>query len=631
MTLPARNRVIRPLLAAALTSVCLPAPASLAQTATITDISTQIEGKFKLTVPTVETTDASLDEAEIRTIFAGDIAGTASELAALDAASIRIPEIRIEYEVPSPSGGAAQKSVLVYRDLELADVSDGVAQSASVGSAEVDAGEGVRFTFGRMSAGRLDIGGLLGFYGLGTKAGSQEIRPVYADFVFDGMEIKGPEFSCEVGPARTAEFAARPLQYSFQDMMVHAQQLEAAEKAGSEPSPEVITRMIAFYVDFLTAFKSSPTEFDGLTCSGKDDEGNKLEVRSGALTIGGFEPGTYPEISLNDLRIDVENEGWLELANFTWKAMDFSTAIATLKGAGTAIDQSWLKANWRKLIPVFDGLSISGFGIDVPDEEKSGERIQASIGGLDVSLADYVNGIPASVALSGADIEIALPADAGPEVAALGIEKVDLDYHVAVHWDEATETIVVDRVEFSSAEIGAVRLSGTLGGATSALFSSDIETATAAAMDLTFKDLQLDVTDEGITSVIIALAAKEEKLEPAAFRAVLSGLAQALPLALLGANEEAVAVGTALREFVDGRPNLSLTVTATDPAGIALAELEALEKDPAAIAGKLSITAEASGEPRPLAELAPPAEPQTSGNAAEDASPRDTEKRGTKQ
>lgn len=629
MTLPARNRVVRLLLAAALTSACLPASASLAQTATITDISTEVEGAFKLTVPTVETTDASLSEAAIRAIFAGDLASTAGELAELDAASIRIPEIRIEYEVPSPSGGAAQKSVIVYRDLELADVSDGVAQSASLGSAEVDAGEGVTFTFGRMSAARFDIGGALGFYGLGAKAGSQEIRPIYADFVFDGMEIKGPEFSCEVGPARVAEFSARPLQHSFQDMMVYAQQLEAAEKAGSEPSPEAITRMIAFYVDFLTAFKSSPTEFDGLTCSGKDDEGNKLEIRSGALTIGGFEPGTYPEISLNDLRIDVENEGWLELANFTWKAMDFSTAIAALKSAGTAIDEGWFEANWRKLVPVFDGLSISGFGMDIPDEENPGERIQASVGALDISLADYVNGIPANVALSGTNIEVALPADAGPELAALGIEKIGLDYDVAMRWDEASETIVVDRVEISGAEIGSVQLSGTLGGATSALFSSDIETATNAAMGLTFKDLQLEIADAGITSVIIALAAKEEKQEPAAFRAILSGLAQALPLAILGPSEEAMAVGSALREFVDGRPNLSLTITATDPGGLALAEFEAFEKEPAAIAGKLSITAEASGEP--LAESAPPAEPQPSGDTAEGGSPRAAEKRGTKQ
>lgn len=629
MTLPVRNRVVRPLLAAALTAVCLPASATLAQTTTISDISTGVEGKYRLTVPTVETTDANLSEVAIRAIFAGDLADTADELAELDAVSIRIPEIRIEYEVPSPSGGAAQKSVIVYRDLELADVNDGVAQSASVGSAEVDAGEGVTFTFGRMSASRFDIGGTLGFYGLGTQAGSQEIRPIYADFVFDGMEIKGPEFSCEVGPARIAEFSARPLQRSFQDMVVFTQQLEEAEKAGEEPPPEVIAGMVSFYADFLTAFKTSPTEFDGLACSGKDDEGNQLEVRSGAFTMGGFEPGAYPEISLDDLRIDVENDGWMELTNFTWKAMDFSTAIATLKGAGTAIDKSWFEANWRKLIPISDGLSISGFGMDIPDEENPGERIQASVGALDVSLADYVNGIPANVALSGTDIEVGLPADAGPELAALGIEKIDLDYDVAMHWDEATETIVVDRVAISGAEIGSVQLSGTLGGATSALFSSDIATATTAATGLTFKDLQLDVTDAGISSVIIALAAKEEKQEPAAFRAVLSGLAQALPLAILGPNEEAMAVGTALREFVDGRPNLSLTITATDPAGIALAELEALEKDPAAIAGKLSITAEASGEP--LAERAPPAEPPPSGNTAEDGSPRAVEKRGTRQ
>ena len=635
MTALAHRRIAGPLLAAALTSLCLPVAVALAETATITDITTEVDGSFRLTVPSIETVDANLSEAAIRAIFAGDFAGTAGALADLDAAIIRIPEIRVEYELSTSPGGAAQKSLLVYRDLELADVSDGIARSASVGGAEVDAGEGVTFTFGRMSSGLLDLGSILGFYGLGGPAASQEIRPVYADFVFDGMQIKGPEFGCTIGAARVAEFSARPLQHSFQEMMVLAQQLEAQEAAGDVPPPEAVAGMIAFYVDFLTAFKSTPTEFDGLTCSGKDDEGKQVEIKSGGLTMGGFEPGTYPEISLNDLRIDVENDGWMELANFTWKSMDFNAAVAALKDAGAAVDPAWLTANWRKLIPAFDGLSISGFGMDIPDEDKAGERMQASIGGLDVVLADYVNGIPARIALSGTDIEIALPADAAPELAALGLERVDLDYDVALNWDKATQTIIVDRFAISSAEMGSVQLSGTLGGANSDLFSADVETATAAAQNLTFKDLRLEIMDEGIISVIIALAAREENQPPAAFRAVLAGLAQALPLAMLGATGDAMAVGTALRSFISGTPKLQLTITAKDPGGISLAELEALEKDPSVIAGKVAITAAASGEPRPVTEIEleakPPAALPSAGAGTAPTSADGTEKRSAKQ
>jgi hypothetical protein len=638
MRLLASNRMARPLLAAALAAACLPATMALAETTTVTGISVTGEGGFKLTVPTVETTDGNLSEAAIRAIFSGDFAGTAGELAGLDAASIRVPEIRIEYDLPAADGKTV-KSAVVYRDLKLSGVADGVARSASVGSAEVDAGDGATWTFGRMSSGLLDIGGILGFYGLGDRASGTEIRPVYADFVFDGIKIASPEFNCDVGGARVAEFSARPLQHSFQELMVLAKELEAQEAAGKEPAPEAIAGIIAFYVDFLTAFRSSPTDFDGFTCAGKDAEGAPLEIRSGSISVGGFEPGTYPQVALNDFRIDVENDGWMEFGNFTWKAMDFSAAIATLEGAGTKLDEAWFVANWRKLMPVFDGLSISGFGMDIPDKDNAGERIQASIGSFDVSLGDYRNGIPAQVALSASDIEVSVPPEAaegsGAELAALGIDKLNLDYDVALHWDEASETIVVDRFALSGADIGSVELSGTLGNATAELFSTDVRKAMAASHLLTLKDLHLEIVDEGLSSVIIAVAAKEEKQEPAAFRAILSGLAQALPLAMLGATEEAMSLGTALRSFIDGRPNLKLTLTARDPAGISLADLQSFEKDPTVLNGKVSLVAEASGEPRPVEVPAPTAEPPagsaTDSPATTDVTPRQEEKQGSKQ
>jgi len=639
MKLLAKNAIARPLLAAMLTSACLPASVVLAETATIAGIAVEGSGGFKLTVPTVETTDASLSEEAIRAIFAGDFAGTAGELASLDAASIRIPEIRIEYDLPA-AGGATQKSTVIYRDLELTEVADGVAESASVGGAEVQAGDGSIWTFGRMSSGLFDIGGILGFYGLGDKAAGSEIKPVYADFVFDGVQVASPEFNCEVGAARTAEFSARPLQHSFQEMLVLAQQLEARETAGEQPAPEAVAGMIAFYLDFLTAFRSSPTEFDGFDCAGMDTKGTPMQISSGAMTMGGFEPGTYPEIALNDFRIDVENDGWMEFANFTWKAMDFNTAIAALKNADTDLDEAWFAANWRKLIPIFDGLSVSGFGMDIPDEENAGQRIQASVGAFDIALGDYRNGIPAQLALTASDIEVAVPPEAagvsGVELADFGIDKLDLDYDVALQWDEATQTIAVERFALAGADMGSVQLSGTLGNATTDLFSEDIGKAAAASQRLTIKDLQIEIVDAGLSAVIITLAAKEEHQEPAAFRAVLSGLAQALPLAMLGTTEEAMSLGTALRAFIDSRPNLRLTLTAKDPAGISLADLEAFEKDPSALSGKVSIVAEASGEPRPEAVTEPEsaAEPESGGMespAASGVSPRQEEKQGSKQ
>src|SRR5690606_2048542 len=97
-----------------------------------------------------------------------------------------------------------------------------------------------------------------------------------------------------------------------------------------------------------------------------------------------------------------------------------------------------------------------------------------------------------------------------------------------------------------------------------------------------------------------------------------------LPIATLGPTEEATALGEALRAFIDGAPNLKLTLTATDPAGIGLAEFEAAQQNPALLAGKLRIVAEAGDEPPGAAPPAPPRD-KLSPRAA--TSPADKAKR----
>ena len=378
---------------------------------TVSDIEVTGEGGFKLTVPTVEMDDFSLDEAAVRAIFAGDFVGTADQLSALDAASIRIPEIRLTSEIPGPDG-TLQQSEVVYRDLELSDVTDGVAGSTAVGSAQITAGGGVTITFGRMSSGMFDIGGLLGFYGLGSRTGSQEMKPLYADFVFDGMQIASPEGDCRFGAVRVGEFSARPVATPFPEVLAILQEFEAADSAGKKPEPEAIAKVVGYYLDLMTAFRSGPAEFDGFTCSGKSLDGQPMQITSGPMTMDGFEPGTYPAVAVNDFRIDVENDGWMEFGNLTLKPMDFNAAIAALRQAAAGLDEAWFAANWRKLVPALDGLSLAGFGMDIPDPEIAGARIQASVGAFDISLGDYVNGIPATIGLSASDIEVAVPADA---------------------------------------------------------------------------------------------------------------------------------------------------------------------------------------------------------------------------
>lgn len=585
---------------ATLTATLLAATAgtAVAETLVVNDISLTMDGGFSLEVPTVEAVDANIGEAEIRAIFAGDIAS--ADLAGLDAARISIPEIVFTAEIEDPEG-EMQRSVITYRDIELTDVSDGVAASSSIGGAELESVDGAAFTFGRMSTGLFDIGGILGFYGLGEQAADQAMKPLYQDFAFEGATFTSPDVTCELGTATLAEFRARPLEGNLADMIALGQQLEAAEASGEPPPPGAVAGIIEYYADFLTAFSSSPAVLEGLECSGEDDHDEPFSFSLGPVTVGGFEPGIYPPVELTDFRLETSAKGWMELENFTWKRADLTAALAALSEAGEDMDEDWMEANWRRIIPAFDGLSLRGFDMDIVDPETPAERLVASIGAFDVTLDNYVDGVPSAFSTTLDHLRFELPEnEETADLVALGIDRLDLSSDIAARWDEASETIAVENVVFEAHGLGRVAVSGTIINATADLFSENPDLATLALTRLAVTDLQIELENSGILPILVALAASEDNQDPEALHAALVGMGTALPIGLLGATPESVEVGTAIAAFLSGAPNLTLEVVAKDEAGIGLAELMAAESDPSALTARITVTATASGEQQAL-------------------------------
>ena len=488
---------------------------------------------------------------------------------------------------------------------------NGIASAASVASSTVTGPENVKFDFGAMAMDRLDIASLLAFYGLaGSSAGSTEMKQIYADFTFEGGTLTGTGFSCEIGAAHAEGFSARALRQGWPEIYALTAEAEAAEKAGTKVSPETVRKLVDFYTDLLTAFSTRPMQLDGVDCSGTDEAGKPAKFAFGAFTAAGFEPGIYPEFSLDDLDITVANDGYIRLGNFTWKRMDFNAAIEALRAA-TTLDEEWFAANWRKILPAMEGLSVTDLEVDVPDSGKPGERTQASLAAFDATLGQYVNGMPADISLTleGLVVPIteAMTESPAPELLARGITEVTLGLATKLRWDRPSSTIVVENLLLDAGDLGLIAVSGTLGNATEALFADDPDAAMTSAQMLTIKDITIRIVDHGVGQLLVANGAKEAGQSEEAFRTGLTGMAQGLALAYLGNSEEALKAALALGTFLGGTASdLRLTITAKDPAGIGLPDIAAAENNPSALAGKLSVTAEASGEPVTLPEPVAP-------------------------
>lgn len=582
---------------ACLLSVALPAGPAWAQKdkskgAPAAESST-VASDFSVDIPTIDAVDSNVDEATLRAIFSGNLVDNAEALAGLSATSITIPEITLS--ATTTLEGEVTEAVVTLSDLVLSDITDGVAASVSLAGMSADAGEDGSAEFGTLSASSLNIGGMLGMYGL-VDSDQTELETVYTDFSFEGGSFEAPEISCTLGAMTAAEFKARPLNYSFAEIMALAEALEAADE--EEPSPELVGASLRMYVDLFTAFESSPTEFGGIDCAGVDEEGRSLTFKIAGMSMGGMSPGLYPAFALDGLDVNVEGDGSVQIGNITFKEMDLSGPIAVIQNAPEAMDEAWFTANARALIPAFAGFAFSDIAVDVPDPDVEGARIQASIGAFDLSLSSYLNGIPTDILTTASNIVFELPPDSDDEqlqqLMALGVTSIDAGFTLDLSWNEADSTIAIDEVSITGADLATVKLAGTIANATEAMFAMEEDVAMMAAMGVAISQLKLDITDAGLSDLILATVAAEQGSDPATMRPIFAGLAEGTVVGLLAGAAEAQKVGAALNAFVSGKAKyLTIEMTAKEPPGLGLMDFMAAESDPTVLIGKVTIDATA--------------------------------------
>ncbi|HVZ13174.1 MAG TPA: hypothetical protein VG894_01830 [Bauldia sp.] len=544
-------------------------------------------------VPSVRVVDSSLDEATLKAVLAGDLAGHASELASLNARRITIPTYDVAYSTTA-ADGATVSGDLVFHDIRLSSVWKGVANTVSIGSVTISNSAGGQGTFGRITAEQFDIGGLLSFYGLVPGDPNGPPRPIYRNLREAQGSIKSPTGGCDIGDTAMASLKARPLKMSFVDFM---NLIGEANDEGDNVSPETGAKIVAFLVDATAAIEASPIVFAGLKCSGADSDGKRVSVGVGPVRFGAFANGRYPDISVQRVRLAAPGDGQMSLSRFLFKGMDFSGALAALKAAGPALDKDWVEAHYRELIPTFGGFAFSGFNADIPDDQNPGQRIQAAIGSFDLTLGNYINGIPTDIASNARHIVVAIPPNSSDEFARsllnIGIDKVDAGYDFALRWDEPSQEIRLDKLSVSGADLGSLAVAAILGNATRSLFSTDTGQQIDASEGLTLKSVAIDMRDLGLANIVYGQMAARAGQDVKAFRQGLAALAQGTALVFLGGAANSTEVTQAIGDFINGAKTLAIRMTSKDPAGVTFDDFIASQNDPTAALSKVNIEAHA--------------------------------------
>lgn len=589
-----KKRGLAALAAACLASVALPAAPALAQKVKNKTPPTEASASsvnYVVTIPSVETVGSNLDEATIKDILSGNLAGHAEALAGLDATSVTIPEISVAMEITTNDD--TEHATLTFTNLVLEEVSDGVAAAMRLDSSGFATPEGDA-EMGPMSAENINIAGILGMYGLVDAGGSREMQTLYSNFLVAGGSFASEEFSCDVGEIVGGEVRGRPLETSFVEIMSLAQSLEDQP---DDLDPELIGKVMRMYADMLTAFESSEFTFGGLDCAGADDEDRAVNVSVASITMGAMSPGIYPKISMDGLAIEAA-DGSMSLDSLTFKAIDFSSVVETLKSAPARVEESWLEANARKLVPAFEGFAFSGFAMDIPDESNEDARIVAQLDEFDLYLGDYINGIPSALDTWAQGVRIDLPADSDDEqvqqLTALGITTIDAGFRLAAAWNEATSTIDIEEVSVSGVDLATVAFKGTIANATEALFSLELDEAMMSGMEMAVKALSVDVRDDGLSDIVLTIAGAEQNMDPKTMRPIFAGLAEGTVLGMMAGAADAAKLGSALNAFISGKAkSLNISVEAKDEPGLTMMDFMMAEDDPTTLLPKVNISAAA--------------------------------------
>lgn len=575
--------------ASAQETAATPQPAkSTASTTTYAEVANAL--KLKVEIPTIEAVGSNVDTKTLKAIFTGNIAAHAGEIRHLNAQRITVPLVTISYVVPV---GKAQKPMPVtihYNDIVISEVTNGIAANVTI--ARVDSRQrDLEFAYNGMSASAVNFGAGLAFYGLGANDSAMGWQTLYRDFQVQGGTLDAPHAECTFGRIDLSRLEARPLKTSMLEIVSMLGDLDPEEKA--EPDPKTLAELFVFLGDLTRAIKTGPITFDGLKCSFDDDD-TTAKLSLGGLAIGPYLADTaYPEIDADGLRIAAE-DGQFSIGKIRLKSIDYAGPLAALERAAGKLDDDWFEAHARELIPAFHGLSVQGVQFDVPDPEQSAERIKGGLKDFDLSLDGYRNAIPTDISSRLDSLVLNVPENSTDpsvrELRAMGLTKLDLSYDLRAFWNEAAQTINFDTIKIDAADLGTVGLRLLLGNAVPELFDSNPSLALMAGSALTFKSVHLNVVDNGFGKLIYTRTAADEDLEPKAVRTMLSGMAQGMVLAFLNGNPAASELATAIGNLIDKSTPLAATVSANDPNGIGIDELQTLEKDPTALNDKITIT-----------------------------------------
>ena len=569
--------------------------ASALQDVTLQDV-TLVFGETVLRMPRLTASGTRLSKDELTALFKADPGGAnpgqtwPARLVRLDAASLVIPELRVER-----TGPAASSPVVTYRDVTARDVRAGrIAELTSAGASILVEGGPQKGTgtYGRLRATDLDLAVLARLYGE-PGDGRSALQRVYATFsVEDVAYVDARGTAVTIARVEGRDLSGRQIPATWTGALQAFTGVDYEKLAPAERS-----RLMSLGADLAEAFAVGTLEATGLSVQeAKPRDAFRLAVARLSMTGAG---GALEDITFSGVDGAKARLGRLSLDGFS-----LSPTIAALRKLA-ALTAEPSDADLRLLTPAIGALALKDLSLDLPAEpQRPRDPADKAIAPMHVTLRDGAmtlasprDGVPTAgrVSLSG----LTLPASAVEGVPGLGslglygYSDLDLTLVADTAWDEASKELKLGEVSVSGKDLGRVRINGLLGGIGPEVFNPDVAVSSFAMLSATAKAMDLTIENAGLFDRFIAAQSKVLSLKPEELKQeYVTASVFGVP-AILGNSAGAKAIGAAMGQFVTKPGTLSVSLRPKNGTGIGMLEFGAAPT-PAALFERLEVNAKAN-------------------------------------
>ncbi len=547
---------------------------------------------FRIPRMVIEGSNAS--KADIEALFdTKTLSGLSGRLSKISARSVSIPTMEIIQNIP----GA--ENVTVYKDTVFRDIQNGMigewvtplttTRSKSDPKSLTKDVPLVDMDMVNMVLKGIDLPLMLRF-AFDKAAPGETLKTVAAEQTVGKVTYRiGDMGSFVVQSVYAKDFKLKPLKTPMMDMIAQLEkQTQNKTKDGDKAALE-------FMSDLLTSMSFTTMEMNGMSGEFKipgEAKPFKMEIQKIAAGGGADVPGRF---TFQGFKTSM-SVGTFNMGEFAMEGVTFGGLVAALQKMASSNSTNMADFNPADAIPKIDLVRLSGIEFDVADPKNKDQRIKAKLGLFETKMGNHVGPIPANIGMTIDRFQMDLPKgtkDNGLNtIIALGYSAIDVSARYDQVWDEATKMLKINELSTRSIGMFSTRYKAEIGNVSKDIFTLDKAVAAVAALGVSAKSLDAQLTNEGLFEKLMAQQASQQKRKPEDVRAELAAGATMMVPMMLGDHPAAKGLGEALGKFVAQPKNLQINVKAKE-GGLGAADFIAV-KNPLELLKKVDITAVAN-------------------------------------